>query len=134
MSRYAYDDYDYDDRDRERGYRDPYRDEAPPHSGMGIASCIVGGLVIVFSLVLVVVAGIMEQSRPGGIDEDSSEAAIIGLLLFLNLGAALVGIVLGIVGAATGHRNKLFAGLGIGLNSLIFLGLIGLMIIGLAMS
>ena len=56
---------------------------------------------------------------------------VVGLFFLLNLAAALVGLVLGIVGAAVGNRNKLLAGLGIGLNSLLFVGLIGLMILGL---
>ena len=132
MNRYANDDFDYDDG--ERDYRDSYAIAAQPHSGMGIASCIIGGLALVFSLVLVIVAGIMEMSQPGGFDEESPQAMIIGLLLFLNIGAALVGGVLGIVGAATPRRNKLFAGIGIGLNVLVFLGLVGLVILGLAAS
>ena len=136
MSRYAYDDYDYDDRDRERGYRDPYRDEAPPHSGMGIASCIIGGLVFVFSIAIFVVAAIMEQSNPSLFDDDSPdtpEAMALVLLFILNVIAALIGIVLGIVGAATAGRNKLFAGIGIGINSLVLLGVIALIVIAMAM-
>jgi len=133
MSRYADDDYDYEDRDRERDYRDPYRDEAPPHSGMGIASCIIGGLVFVFTIAIFIIGSIMEQSNPNLFEKDlpdSPEEVALIVMLFLDIVVALVGIVIGIIGAATKRRNKLFAGIGIGLNSLIFLGLIFLMILG----
>src|SRR5262245_47088335 len=116
MSRYAYDDYDYDDRDRERDYRDSYRDEAPPHSRMGIASCIIGGLVFVFTIAIFIVGSIMEQSNPNLFEKDlpdSPEEVALIVMLFLDIVVALVGIVIGIIGAATKRRNKLFAGIGI---------------------
>jgi hypothetical protein len=134
MSRYASDD-DRDEPARPRGRRDDYdedynRYDPPPHSGLGIASCIIGGCTFVFALVLVVIAGVMEASHPGGIDENSPTAMFLGFLIFVCLIAALVGLVLGIVGATMRNRNKLFAGLGIGVNSLLLLGLLVLMIVG----
>jgi hypothetical protein len=129
MSLNNFEDYDWEERDRadDREYR------SPPHSGMGIASCIIGGLVFVFTIAIFVVGAIMEQSNPDLFEKevpDSPEEIALILMFFLNLVFALVGIVLGIIGAATPRRNKLFAGIGIGLNSLIFLGLIFVMILG----
>src|SRR5438309_11812632 len=121
MSRYT-DDESWDEPERERDYRDCYGlYRAPPHSGLGIASCIIGGCTFLFGIILVVIAGVLEASRPGGVDEESPEAMVMGLLMVA--GAALVGLVLGIVSAAMGKRNKLFPGLGIGINALLFVGL-----------
>src|SRR5436190_4600376 len=117
MSRYA-DDDGWQNPERERDYRDRYGYHHAPHSGLGIASCIIALCVMLFGVILLTIDRLMEASRPGGIKEDSAEAMVIGFLVFLDLGAALVGLVLGIVGAAMGNRNKLFAGLGIGINGL----------------
>jgi hypothetical protein len=128
-----YDDYAWEDRGRERDYSDPYEYSSPPHSGMGIASCIIGGLVFVFAIIIFIVAVVMEESNPEFFENDfpnTPEEIAIVLMYLLDIVIALVGIVLGIIGAATPRRNKLFAGIGIGLNSLIFLGLIFVMILG----
>jgi hypothetical protein len=106
-------------------------DQPLPHSGMGIASCIIGACAFFLGIVLFVIAAMMEASNPNAFDEESPQAFFLGLLLLLDVSASLVGLVLGIVGVAIGNRNKLFAGLGIGLNALIFLGLIAVSVIGL---
>src|SRR5438309_11526687 len=122
MSRYT-DDESWDEPERERDYRDCYGlYRAPPHSGLGIASCIIGGCALLFGIILVVIAGVLEASRPGGVDEESPEAMLMGLLMCVVAGAALVGLVLGIVGAAMGKRNKRFPGLGIASNASLIVG------------
>src|SRR6516225_6114658 len=98
MSRHAYDD-DWNEPPRPRRRREDYEEDhsrydPPPHSGLGIASCIIGGCTFVFALVLVVIAGVMEASHPGGIDENSPTAMFLGFLIFVCLIAALVGLVL----------------------------------------
>lgn len=126
-----YDD-DWHEPARSRYREDEYDFSRPlPHSGLGIASFLVGVGALFFGILLVVVAGIMEAARPGGIDENSPEAMVVGLLLLADVVGALVGLVLGIIGAVTAHRNKLFAGLGIGINALVLLGLIAVLIVGL---
>jgi hypothetical protein len=128
---------DYEDEWDEARYarRRRYAFDRPlPHSGLGIASCVISGCILIFCVVLFIIAGIMEASHPNIFDEEESpQVIVLGLLFILNLLASLIGLVLGIVAAALGNRNKLFAGLGIGLNSLLFLGIIVLMIIGALM-
>ena|SRR6516165_8434697 len=132
MNSYDYED-EWDEPSRLRRRRHAY-DRPLPHSGLGIASCIIGGCALVFTLALFIIAGVMEASHPNIFDEqESPQVIVLGLLFLLNLLVSLVGLVLGIVGAALGNRNKLFAGLGIGLNALLFLGIVVLMVIGAMM-
>lgn len=103
------------------------------HSGLGIASFITAIVSGVFVFLLVVIAGAIEVSTPGGMDEESAAAVIIGLLLFTLLGALLVSIGLGIAGLVQSNRKKIFAILGTVFSVAILLGTIFLLIIGLAM-
>jgi hypothetical protein len=123
--------YDWEDRDRDYRDADDYR--GPPHSGMGIASFVIGGLVLISTIAIFIVVAILDQSNSDFFEKDipdtPEEIALILTYLF-NMVLALAGIVLGIIGAATPRRNKLFAGIGIGLNSLILLGLVCVMILG----
>jgi len=107
--------------------------EEKKHSGLGIASfitSIVSGLLI---FLLIVVAGVMEASTPGGIDEESAGAVMVGLFLFAFLGAALVALGLGIAGLLQKERKKLFAILGTVFSAVSLVVTIFIMIIGLAM-
>src|SRR5262245_48357657 len=130
MSRYADEDHW---NDAEREYADHF-DHSPPHSGLGIASCGLALFAFLITGIVFVAVSFMDDSVLDDLDNITPEE---GVLILLTLGAmflALVGVVLGIIGAITPHRNKLFAGLGIGINSLLFLGLIGLMIIGVLLN
>lgn len=107
--------------------------EEKKHSGLGIASfitSIVSGLLI---FLLIVVAGVMEASTPGGIDEESAGAVMVGLFLFAFLGAALVALGLGIGGLLQKERKKIFAILGTVFSAVSLVVTIFIMIIGLAM-
>jgi len=107
--------------------------EEKKHSGLGIASfitSIVSGLLI---FLLIVVAGVMEASTPGGIDEESAGADMLGLFLFAFLGAALVALGLGIGGLLQKERKKIFAILGTVFSAVSLVVTIFIMIIGLAM-
>jgi hypothetical protein len=137
MPRFA--DDDDDDWDEPRRVRRRRRDEEDdgyaydrplPHSGLGIAACVIAAGVLVCAVVIFAVAGLLETSRPGGIGDDSTEAAVLGGLLLIDVVAALIGLVLGIVGVAQHRRNKLFAGIGLGANALLLLGLLALFVIG----
>src|SRR5262245_48917024 len=135
MTMGLYDD-EYDElpaRPRRGNWEDDEADlvyRAPPHSGLGIASCIIFACALLLGIVVFVAAGLLEMSRPGSFDDDSPEVMLVGLALLADMTFALVGLVLGIVGAATGNCNKLSAGLGIGLNGLLPFALILLMVIG----
>lgn len=102
------------------------------HSGFGISSFIISIASVVLAFAMVAVAGIMESNTPGGVDEDSPEAMMVGLGIILSALLAVLGAVLGIVGCTLPNRNKIFAILGTVFNALVVLGLLGLMVLGLA--
>ena len=107
--------------------------EQQKHSGLGIASFITAIVSGVFMFLLIMVAGVIEVSTPGGMDDESAGAVIIGLLLFVLVGALLVAIGLGVGGLVQGGRKKVFAVLGTVFSTAILLGTVFLLIIGLAM-
>jgi hypothetical protein len=121
-------------------YSDPFQAPSEPfeavdrgglkHSGLGIASFAIGLSVGVFECAIVVVAGIIEVSTPGGIDEDSPATMLLGLAILAGLGIALCGVGLGIAGLLQ-RRNKLFAALGVVIGLLVVLGVAGLIVVGL---
>lgn len=107
--------------------------EEQKHSGLGIASfitSIVSGLIL---FLLIVIAGVMEASTPGGIDENSAGAVIVGFCLFAFMGAALLALGLGIGGLFQKERKKIFAILGTVFSAVSLVGTIFLMILGIAM-
>jgi len=82
-----------------------------PHSGLGIASFIIS---LASSAVLVVLLGVaaMLESRPGGLDEESTAAIVVGLILVLAALAQVLALGLGIAALVQTGRNKLFGVLG----------------------
>lgn len=85
-----------------------------------------------FMFLLLIIAGVMETSTPGGMDEESAGAVIIGLLLFALVGALLAAIGLGIAGLVQGNRKKIFAILGTVFSTAILLGTLFLLLVGMA--
>ena len=102
------------------------------HSGLVIASFIISITSAIFIFLLIVIAGVMEASTPGGIDEESASAVIVGLFLFAFVGTALVSLGLGIAGLLQKDRKKILAILGtvfsaatvVGTALIIFIGLL----------
>ena len=103
------------------------------HSGLGIASFIGAIIAGVGEFILVMIAGVIEVSTPGGMNEESPQAVILGLLMIAGLFLAMVGIGLGIAGLIQRECKKIFAILGLVFNLMIIFGVVGLFIIGLAM-
>jgi hypothetical protein len=106
---------------------------APRHSGLGIASfitSIVSGICIFAAIAL---AGVMEASTPGGIDEESAGAIMLGLALFAFMGLSLVALGLGIGGLFQKERKKVFAILGMVFAAATLLGTVSIIALGLAM-
>ncbi|MAG67628.1 MULTISPECIES: hypothetical protein [Pseudomonas] len=103
------------------------------HSGLGIAATVIGGASTVLIFMLFMVAGVMELSTPGGVDEESTAALLVGLCLILLVGALAVGLGLGIAGLCQRGRNKLFPILGTVFSSLTLIGAILLVLVGMAM-
>lgn len=100
------------------------------HSGIGIASFVISIVAGILIFIVLGIAGSLEASTPGGIDENSTEAVMVGLaiigLLFLNV----LSVGLGIGGLLQKERKKIFAILGTVFSSFLILSVIGLMILG----
>ena len=103
------------------------------HSGLGIASFIMSLVIALTVFILIVVAGILETTTPGGMDEDSPAAMIVGLFVIGGLIGNLAGMALGITGMVQKNRKRIFSILGLILNGVVFFGILLLIIIGLAM-
>jgi hypothetical protein len=79
---------------------------------------------------LVVIAGIMETTTSGGINEESTSALILGAMIFALIALDVVGLGLGIAGCFQKNKKKVFAILGTIFSAVTALGTIGLIIIG----
>lgn len=107
--------------------------QVPPalkHSGPGIASFVLSlvfGTVVFF---LFCIAGYLEITTPGGVDEESGEAIALGLAILGALAVTLCGLVLGIVGLVLPNRRKGFAAAGVAINACALLGAIAVMVMG----
>lgn len=101
------------------------------HSGMGIASFIMSLLLGPGLFLLVIIAGVLQASTPGGIDNTSPAAVFLGLIMLFTAGLTLIGIGLGIAGVVQKKRKKIFAVLGLIFNSVVVLAFLLLMIVGL---
>jgi hypothetical protein len=102
------------------------------HSGLGIASFVTSIVSSVSLFLTFLVAGVLEVSTPGGLDEESAAAIVVGLCMFAFLFVALVSLGLGIGGLIQKDRTKLFAVLGTVFSACAFFGTIVLVLIGLA--
>ena len=108
-----------------------YKHSVTKHSGLGIASfaiAITTGLILFF---LVATAGFLEVTTPGGIDENSPAAVLMGLALFGGLLLDMLGLALGVAGICQRDRSKLFAVLGVVISSAVLFGALLLIIVGL---
>lgn len=101
-------------------------------STIGLASIIVAGTAAMILFAVFVIAGIVEGSTSGGMDEDSPAAVVLGLTLFAACGLQLLALVLGIVGACQADRSKTLPVIGIALSVLALMGTGLLLAIGLA--
>ena len=106
---------------------------APGQSGLGIASLILSIVSALAIFMLVVLAGVVESTTPGGMDENSTEAMLIGLFLVGFMGAALLGLGLGIGGLVQQNRNKTLAIVGTVLSAVTLVGSMSIILLGLAM-
>lgn len=104
--------------------------EEQKHSGLGIASFVTSLVTAALIFLLFIIAGVMETTTPGGIDENSPAAIMVGLGILALLALDLLAIGLGIGGLVQNEHKKLFAGLGTGVSALTLLGTVLLMIVG----
>jgi len=105
----------------------------PRHSGLGIASLIIGVLGGLAMFALFAVAGYMQISNPGGMDEKSGAVMMIGLGVIGFCLVHLLGLGLGIAALFQADRRKGYAVVGLVINTVIIAGTVGLIILGSAM-
>lgn len=101
-------------------------------NALGLASfvvAIVSGLMV---FGLVITAGVMEATTPGGVDEQAPATMILGLGIIGGALLALAGLCLAIGSFFIPHRDRLFGSLGLAFNGVIIVGIVGLMILGMA--
>lgn len=113
------DDYDTDDLPR-----------ALPHSGLGIASLAITFLMGLFEFVVIMIAGILESTTEGGVDENSPEAMLLGLSVLGGMMLNFVGIGLGIGGLCQSNRSKIFPALGVCLGIVVIFGVVSVIVLG----
>lgn len=125
--------YQFGNTVRHEGSTDPRHMAEPKHSGLGIASFAISVLSGILIFVMFVVAGVMESSTPGGMDEESPAAIMLGLSLFAFVFLSLLAFVLGIAGLFQSNRKKVFAVLGLVFSGMVIFGTVGLILVGLMM-
>ncbi len=101
------------------------------HSGLGVASFVLA-LVAAVGLIVLIIAASAISAGPNGLDPRSAGAITIGLLIFVCLFMALIGLGLGIAGIVQKRYRRLFAIIGTAINGLLILGVLALMMIGMA--
>ena len=112
-------------------YEDFAEVEPARHSGLGVASFILCLAIGLLELGTFVTAGIMGSNNPGGVDEESAAAALIGLTVLAGIFGAVVGVGLGIGGLMQRNRKKIFGILGLIMNGMIVLGVGFLIVVGM---
>ena len=100
------------------------------HAGLGIASFVISLIAGLLLFILFAIAGVMETATPGGIDETSASAMIIGLFMILLILAEAVALGLGVAGLMQKDRKTVFAILGTVFSALAFVGSGLLMLLG----
>jgi hypothetical protein len=105
--------------------------EEKTHSGLGIASFVTSLACAILVLIMLAIAGVMEASTPGGLDEESPAAMGVGCGMFIFLLGSLVALGLGIGALFQQNRNKVFPILGVVLSGLTIFGTLLLMLVGL---
>ena len=99
------------------------------HSGLGIASFIISLLNGVLMLILVIASAAMVNE---GLTENDPGIQLLGVVLLGSVVLTMVGGVFGIITCFQKTRKKIFGIIGLILNAMTFLGIIILMIIGIA--
>jgi hypothetical protein len=124
----------HDDWDDDDDYRPRRRRKSRPlrSSGLGIASLVIGLIAGTIEFVNLVVAGVLSEKQGPEFD-DSNAAIVIGLVFLAGILSLIIGGVLGIIGLVQANRAKGFAIAGLVINSLVGLGILGIIVLGLLM-
>ena len=100
------------------------------HSRFGISAFVVSVTASVLMFLTFVVAGTLEATTPGGLDENSAGAIFVGLFMIAFFALEVVAIGLGIAGLMQKDRKKVFSVLGIVFGSITILGTVFLIVLG----
>ena len=87
--------------------------EDKPHSGLGIVSFIIGVVSAVLIILVFAVAVVLHVITPGGTNENSTEAAVLGYSIFATLGMTFLGLGFGIGSLLQKTHRKTFGILGV---------------------
>ncbi|MCA0755024.1 hypothetical protein KP806_08180 [Paenibacillus sp. N4] len=126
--------------------------EAPAkQSGLGIASFVLALVAVVLIIVAIAFGAafadqivgneelLLESPEdPNAIMDAIGEDAIVpimlaGLSMLASIGVAFIGLILGIIGAFSKNRKKVFSVIGIILNGILVVGAVGLVVVGMAL-
>src|SRR5438067_12235526 len=114
----------------------PYALPPRGHSPVGVVSFVLAILsgVGIFGLVLsaTVMAARHSAGRGPAFDDQSPQAMAIGLAFLLSVFGAFVGVALGIGALFQVDRKRVFAVLGLCLNLLVLVSIVGLVLLGMA--
>lgn len=97
------------------------------HSGLGVASFILGLLNAFLMIVCFLLAGILE-SQPGGMQDQAATLVGSGMIFVFFL--CLIAAALGVAGLFQGNRKRVFAGLGLFLSAVTVMGSLSLIVLG----
>lgn len=91
------------------------------HSWLGISSFIISIIFIAETFITFLIAGVLEVSTQGGLNEQSATAVIIGMvIIFFNI-IGVIGLGLGIAALFEKNKKKIFSVLGVILNTIFIL-------------
>lgn len=103
------------------------------HSGIGITSFIMSLVMALIAFIVVIIAGVLETSSAGGMDESAVGTMVVGFLIIGCILVQLVALGLGIAGLIQKNRKKIFAVLGTVFSGLTIAGVVFLMLVGTMM-
>jgi hypothetical protein len=96
----------------------------PPHSGVGIASFVLGLLSLLSVIgMFAMVASMVSQAQRSRVRPEDPELAMAGCTVIAAGVLALVGAILGLVGVNQQNRRRAFAVAGLIINVLVLLAM-----------
>lgn len=93
-------------------------------SGLSIASFTISLIEGIVLFMLIVIAGILENTTSGGMDEESTEAILIGIGMISLIFVSFFSLALGIAGLIQKNTKNVFGILGTVFSAGIFLFLV----------
>lgn len=110
--------------------RIPIARNTPKHSGPGIASCILSIVAASVVFMLIIVAGVIDTSSPGGLENNPAGALFLGMLILGGLTIDITALFLGIAGLFQHNRKKPAALIGTVLSMIVLIIIGSLMFSG----